>query len=102
MSRANPLDIRASEQAQEDAELERRLAYDREVADVRQLMSAASGRRFMWRLLEKSGLYKSSMTGNSQTFFLEGQRNIGLFLMAQINDHCLDEYVLMLNENRTA
>ena len=96
----NPLDTRANEEAQEAAELEQKLARDREVSDLRALMSTPAGRRFMWRLLEKTGLYKSSMTGNSQTFFLEGQRNIGLFLLAQVNDHCLDEYVLMLSENR--
>lgn len=98
----NPLDTRATERENQEAELEERMAREREVADLRNLMSTPSGRRFMWRLLDKAGIFKSSMTGNSQTFFLEGQRNIGLFLMAQVNEHCLDEYVLMLTENRTA
>lgn len=98
----DPLNTRAAEEAQEAADLEQRLAREREVADLRVLMGTAAGRRFMWRLLEKTGLYKSSMTGNSQTFFLEGQRNIGLYLLAQVNEHCLDEYVLMMSENRSA
>lgn len=97
----NPLDIRGNDQEQEAADLEQRLAREREVNDLKSVMATPNGRRFVWRLLEKTGLYKSSMTGNSQTFFLEGQRNIGLYLLAQINDHCLEEYVLMLGENRT-
>jgi hypothetical protein len=98
----NPLDVRANEAELEAAALDERVARDREISDIRALMSTVPGRRFMWRLLDKAGIYKSSMTGNSQTFFLEGQRNIGLFLLAQVNDHCLDEYVQMLTENRAA
>jgi hypothetical protein len=96
----NPIDIRGNEAEQEAAELDRKLAIEREISDLRSVMGTPQGRRFMWRLLEKAGIYKSSMTGNSQTFFLEGQRNVGLYFMAGINDHCLDEYVLMLTENR--
>lgn len=98
----NPLDTRGNEIEQEQAELEQRLAREREINDLKGVMANANGRRFLWRLLEKTGLYKSSMTGNSQTFFLEGQRNIGLYLLAQVTEHCLEEYVLMLNENRSA
>ena len=98
----NPLDTRGNELEQEAADLEQRLGREREVNDLKSVMASPGGRRFMWRLLEKAGIFKSSMTGNSQTFFLEGQRNIGLFLLAQVNEHCLDEYVLMLTENRTA
>lgn len=99
MSR-NPFDTRATELEQEAAELDAQLAREREINDLKTVMGSVNGRRFMWRLLEKAGIFKSSMTGNSQTFFLEGQRNIGLFLLAQINEHCLDQYVVMLNESR--
>ena len=100
MSR-NPFDTRGNELEQEAAELDAQLAREREINDLKCVMASANGRRFMWRLLEKAGIYKSSMTGNSQTFFLEGQRNIGLYLLAQINEHCLDEYVVMLSESRS-
>lgn len=98
----DPHDLAEAQAQQEARELEEKLAREQEVNDLKNVMSDKSGRRFVWSLLEKTGLYRSSMTGNSQTFFLEGQRNIGLMLIAQINEHCLDEYALMLAENRRA
>ena len=52
----------------------------------------------MWRLLERTGVFRTSFTGNSETFFREGQRNVGLMLMAQIHEVCPDQYALMLKE----
>jgi len=64
------------------------------------LMGNKRGRRIMWRLLEKTGVYRCSFTGNSTTFFNEGQRNVGLMLTAQIHEHAPDAYALMLKERR--
>ena len=61
-------------------------------------MSTPAGRRFMWRLLEKTGMYRTSFTGNSTTFFNEGQRNIGLMMNALILQACPEQYLAMLNE----
>lgn len=72
-----------------------------EVDDLRWMMSDKRGRRVMWRLLETSGVYRSSFTGNSETFFREGQRNVGLKLLADIHEHCPDAFVLMLKEHRS-
>ena len=52
------------------------------------------------RLLERTGVFRSSFTGNSETFFLEGQRNVGLMLMAQIHDACPEKYTAMLEEQK--
>lgn len=82
------------------AEEKYKLETDAEIKDVKAIMATGEGRRFMWRLLEKTGLYKTSFTGNSTTFFNEGQRNIGLWLISQVNEHCLDEYAQMVEENR--
>tara|TARA_R110000868_G_scaffold317394_1_gene578215 strand:+ start:1371 stop:1670 length:300 start_codon:yes stop_codon:yes gene_type:complete len=82
------------------AEAKRQIETDAEVHDLRAIMESQLGRRFMWRLLEQTGLYKTSFTGNSTTFFNEGQRNIGLWLIAQVNENCLDEYTQMVKENR--
>ena len=67
--------------------------------DFRWLMAEKRGRRIMWRLLERTRVYQSSFTGNSQTFFLEGTRNVGLMLISDIQKHCAEQFVVMLKEH---
>jgi phosphoglycolate phosphatase-like HAD superfamily hydrolase len=97
-----PLDLYDQHEAAEAAAMAAneaaRLANELEVADFKWLMDSQQGRRFAWRLLEQTGVYRSSFTGDSQTFFNEGQRNIGLKLIAQIHEITPDAYPLMLAE----
>lgn len=94
----DPLDIRGQEAA--EAEASKRAAMRaRDLADdIRWLMSNKRGRRIAWWLLEFAGVYRTSFTGNSQTFFNEGMRNVGLALMKQIDTACPQHYVTMLDE----
>ena len=97
----DPFDLKGQEQAQLEA---RKLADHEErteVEDLKYVMSNKRGRRFVWRLLDRAGIYRSSFTGNSTTFFNEGQRNIGLMLVAEIHDACPEQYTLMVKENRS-
>lgn len=48
------------------------------------VLSDARGRRVMWWLLSVCGVFRVSFTGNSQTFFNEGMRNVGLQVMGRI------------------
>ena len=73
-----------------------------EAEDFRWIMEHAQGRRFINRLLDRTGVYRSSFTGNSETFFREGARNVGLQLLAQINDLCPEKYPQMLQEMKDA
>jgi hypothetical protein len=73
-----------------------------EVNDIKWLMSHKQGRRFMWRLLSKAGIYTTSFTGNSETFFKEGMRNMGLFLVLDIHKHVPESYGLMVTESKEA
>lgn len=96
----DPLDLRGIERQREDVENARKLDRDQEKADFAWLMSDKRGRRFMWRMLEVTGVYRSSFTGNSETFFREGQRNVGLKLISDIHELAPDTYTLMLEEQR--
>lgn len=69
-----------------------------ELNDIKALMSQPAGRRFMWRLLTRCGVYQSSFTGNSGTFFKEGERNVGLWVLADIHETALDEFLAMMKE----
>ncbi|CAB4124532.1 hypothetical protein UFOVP65_11 [uncultured Caudovirales phage] len=98
MSYSDPLDLRGQEKAKAETDEVRKLTLQTEQEDFKWLMGSKRGRRIVWRLLERTGVYRSSFTGNSETFFREGQRNVGLMLMAQINEHAPDQYALMLKE----
>lgn len=100
MADHDPLDIRAEERAKKLAEDKQALQRRREIDDFKWLMGHEQGRRFMWRLLDKAGVYRSSFTGNSETFFREGMRNIGLMLIADIHEATPSEYARMLKEQR--
>lgn len=70
-----------------------------EIDDVRWLMSSKRGRRFMWRLLEQAGIYRTTYVNSAtQTAFLEGGRNFGLMLVADIHAGGLEQYTQMVAE----
>lgn len=66
--------------------------------DLRYVMSTEQGRRFMWQTLSKAGLYRTSFTGNSATYFNEGKRALGLELLADVQHHCPQHYIKMHDE----
>ena len=70
-----------------------------QIEDLRWVMSDKRGRRVVWRLLEIAGIYRLSYTGDDRTAFNEGQRNVGLKLLAEVNQHCPAEYMEMLKEH---
>lgn len=71
----------------------------RELEDIRLMLELPSGRRFIWRQLEVCGIYKTSMTGNSSTFYNEGMRAVGLALLADIMEAAPESYLQMMKEN---
>lgn len=92
------LDLGDEAQAKSSRKREKlRSLQDRE--DTRLVMSTPGGRRFLARLLERSGVNRSSFTGNANTYFNEGQRNLGLFLQAELVDTSPDLYLTMLSES---
>ena len=74
---------------------------DIELNDLKVVLGTESGRRAIWRILERCGIYRSSFTGNSQTFMLEGERNIGLFLLTEIEEADQDAMFKMMKEAKT-
>jgi len=61
---------------------------DRELqlkADFKEVFSNVSGKRVYKHLLERCHIFRTTFTGNSRSYFLEGERNIGLYLLAMMN-----------------
>lgn len=96
----DPTDLIGEEQRAKEAEAAARDISLLAKNDLVWLMGEARGRRFIWRLLDKAGVYRTSFTGNSATFFNEGQRNIGLWVQALLIEHCPEQYFTMLNEQK--
>lgn len=97
---SDPLDIHNEQQRREDAQERARLAEQNRVEDIKWLMSGKRGRRIVWGLLEQTGVFRSSFRLNNEMAFLEGQRNVGLILLALIHEHSPDAYVTMLKEQQ--
>lgn len=66
--------------------------------DLGFIMSDPRGRRWMMWLMDQCGMDKISFTGNSETFFREGARNVGLMLKTRIDEISPDLYITMLQE----
>ena len=77
------------------------LAAQTEIDDLLWLMSDKRGRRFVWRQLVRSGIYRTSFNTDPLAMaFAEGRRNEGLFLLDEINRHCADRVSEMQKEAR--
>jgi len=77
----------------------RREKESREV--VATLLSTPAGRNWMWQLLEAAHCFELSFSPDSQsvTAFREGERNIGLSLIAQITRTAPESFIQMMREN---
>lgn len=101
MSSVDPLDVPAREKALAAEREQQREREQREVDDFKWLMHNERGRRVVWRLLEQSGVYRSSYADNANTtFFREGERNMGLRVLDMIHASAPEKYQQMILEHR--
>jgi hypothetical protein len=96
----DPLDLAGQAKGRRDKQEREKVAALVAAEDIRWLMGSRRGRRLVWGILERTGIFRSSFTGNSETFFREGERNVGLSLMAQIHTHCPESYATMVKEQQ--
>lgn len=75
----NASDPQEIEKQQEKLDLER----EKELNDLRFILKTPQGRRVFKRFLNQARIFQSTFTGNSRTFFLEGRRDLGLFILAE-------------------
>ena len=57
---------------------------------LKSILKSTEGRWFLMRLLDATGVNSNSFTGNTTTFFNEGKRQVGLELLARIQEIGLD------------
>jgi hypothetical protein len=98
----DPFDIREQQRADADARHEASLERRNTAENWAWLMSSKRGRALMRDMLHFCGVYRSSFTGNSETYFREGQRNVGMYLLSQAQEHAPDFYIEMIKEAQDA
>jgi len=89
-------------QARAEEALRRITDAEAERDELLWLMSDKRGRRFMWRLLTRAGIYRTSFTGDAlSSAFKEGTKQEGLHQMTLITQHCQQRFIEMQKEART-
>ena len=100
MNRANATDQSSIEATRTAQATQDKLAMQNDIEDVRRLMGSKWGRRFVWRLLSKAGVFRPSFNVNAMTMaFNEGYRKFGTELLEQIHLHALELHDQMVKEN---
>jgi len=82
-------DVFADENKQtKDDIAKRERRHQRDVNDLRKILAIPEGRRYIWRLWGITGVFRSSYTPKdaNMTSFREGQRDVGLAMLQDIND----------------
>lgn len=68
--------------------------------DLKTILNLREGRRYLWGILEEAGVFTSSFTGNSHTFFNEGKRDMGLRVLSHITESNPDAFLKMMVESK--
>jgi len=64
--------------------------------DIQTVLSIPEGQNFIWWILELSGVFVSSYTGNSDTYLNEGKRLIGLEIVHRSVQASPDNFMKMI------
>ena len=90
----------SDEESVKNAKQKEKNRLDTELADIKLLLGKQWGRRIVYQLLERTGLYQTSFNSDSNVMSLhEGERNIGLWLLDKVVSADRDQYELMQKEN---
>jgi len=95
-----PFDSNDQKQVQDRAHHAKDRQRESDLA-ITAFMSHQTGRAWIWDHLSGCGLYRvSARAGDAHmTYFCEGERNVGLRLLAQLQRACPDHYATMTKEN---
>lgn len=93
------IDVFDTDKQQELFNAQERKSRQKEISDIKSILNKPEGRRYIWRLLCKCGIFNNSFTGDSNlTAFNEGKRNIGLDILLDVNEAEPAAFARMQNE----
>jgi hypothetical protein len=71
----------------------------KDLSDIKNLMDTQSGRRIVWRVLERGKVFSTTFNVDAPTMaFLEGQRNVALELLADVMETAPKKFQVMMLE----
>lgn len=95
----DPTDLTAERERTAEEAKQADQKRQQESADWQFLLGDARGRRIVWGLLEKAGVFRVSFSSDAlQMAFNEGQRNLGLGTLALVFEHAPKAFALMQAE----
>lgn len=78
-----------------------RLKLEQEREEMRNTLASPDGRAVVWRILEQCGIYRSSFQGEALTMaFNEGKRQIGLWLLSELQQANPGAYLAMQRDKK--
>jgi hypothetical protein len=66
------------------------------VANIREVLKTRQGKDVLWHILGMCNIYGDVFTGNSQTFYLEGKRAVGLEILQLLEEADPTAYAKLL------
>lgn len=69
---------------------------ERELADIRMILQSEEGKRFIWNLIRRCGVFEVNVDPTSRVYFHEGRREIGLKVLADVTEADPDTLVRMM------
>lgn len=85
--------------AQIEAEKQRTERIEKaEHADIRELLDLPAFRRYLRRYLGLTHVFQTTFTGNSETFFREGQRSVGTTMFGEFHLACPQRFAELMAE----
>ncbi len=98
----DPTDLNRIERDTEADEAKVRDIRRKELDDLRWMLGHPQGRRVISRLIEQTGIYRTSFNHSGSVMaFNEGRRDVGLWLTAELSEASPDGFVKVLAECRT-
>ena len=86
MAETKPTDVGDQRQVK-DRKVQHKLRRQRQIEKLGQMLNDKDNRAFVWRILERCGVYHTSFTGNdAATNFNEGKRQIGLMILEELSE----------------
>lgn len=77
----------------------RKYQSERDIADLKAVLTTVEGRRHTWKLLSAAGIFQGGFVNNgSEQYYRAGRRDIGLELLARIMADFPDLFQLMQAE----
>lgn len=95
----DPTDLNRIEREAEADEAKARETRRKELDDLRWLLGHPQGRRILNRILERTGVFRTSFNHSGSVMaFNEGRREVGLWVTAELSDASPEGFMKVLTE----